>query len=233
MKWEVGIYSSTLQESENYKEDMLADLEKLDYNKELIIKCIREKMGRCLHELTFRVTGEDNCPLPGLRVKDVRNGKYLDLTKYTKPLIYYPEFKDANGYLIGEDSGWELDMPFKDKAQLFKLIDLFLNKSGEFIYDKEGRIITECENHWRDAWQTPVLLLGENAIQYLEELPLFIPVTKIALKENNNEISFVIHKNLNLLKDLPFYEQLLSLGFLDELCLGNAVFIKEYVDKKR
>jgi len=31
---------------------------------------------------------------------------------------------------------------------------------------------------------------------------------------------------------LPQYKELIDLGFIEEKCLGNNAFIKEYVDKK-
>ena len=115
---------------------------------------------------------------------------------------------------------------------------MFLKKSGEHIYNEEGEIIPETDEErelrapWKDAYETPVLLLGESALRYTDELPHFVPATKIALKESSNEISFVIHKNLEQLKNLPHYEQLLCLGFEEEICLGNKPFIN-YVDEVR
>lgn len=230
---------SNIHGTEDYKKDMITDLEKLGYPPQTILNCIRKKAGTFLHELKFVIRDNKGNLLPGLRVKDLRIGDYLDLNKYSKPLINYPEFKDAEGCLIDEDQGWELDMPFYNKKELMSLVNLFLNKSGKYIYDNGGRIIEEIEEQlqkrspWADVYDTPVLLLGKSALNYADELPHFIPAIKMALKENSNEISFVIHKNLEQLRNLCHYKQLLRLRFNEEECLGNKSFISEYVDKKR
>lgn len=224
---------SNVHESKDYKEDMILDLEKIGYSPLVVLSYLREKMGICLHDLKFRIRGDDGQVLPGLRIKDTRTMKYLNLHNYYLPLVNYPEFETAEGYLVGEDFGWELDLPFSNKEELMKLVALFLNKSGEFIYDSNGMVLRIAECHWRDAWQTPVLLLGATASIYQSELPSFIPVTKLGLKENGNEISFIVHKNLELLRSLPHYKELVSLGCLEELCLANSPFVKRYIDKKR
>jgi len=230
---------SNIHETESYKQEMLRDLEKFGYDSKIILKYIREKAGAFLHDLEFRIRNEEGDLLPMLRIKDIRTGKYLDLDKFLEPLINYPQFKDIEGYLIDENQGWELDISFNNRAELLKLVDLFLRKSGLFLYDEKGEKIEEVDKErklrspWGDAYETPVLLLGETALRYADKLPHFIPATKIALKENSNEISFVIHKNLEELRNLSHYEQLLRLGFNEEKCLGNSSFIIRYVDKKR
>ncbi len=78
----------------------------------------------------------------------------------------------------------------------------------------------------------PVLILGEKALTYRHLFPGFIDVVKISIKENNNEISFIIHEKLELLKKLQHYKTLMGFGFEEELCLANKLFIKRYVDNK-
>ena len=118
-------------------------------------------------------------------------------------------------------------------------IQLLLRKSGKYLYDREGNIIKETTNQkrrrrpWPDAYVLPVLLLGEKALRYAHELPEFIPATKISLEENNNEISFIIHKKLEFLRALRQYESLKKLGFKETVCLANKPFIVYYVDKER
>lgn len=229
---------SNIHETEAYKQDMLRDLSKLGYDPQIILSYIRDKAGTFLHNLELRIRDDEGNLLPGLRIKDIRTGKYLDLEKFSEPLVNYSQLKDAEGYLISEDQGWELDMPFNNQAELLKLVDLFLRKSGMQIYDENGEKIEETDEErklrlpWADAYRVPVLLLGEAALRYADELPHFTPAIKIALKENSNEISFVIHKNLEQLRNLFHYEQLLHLGFNEERCLGNKPFI-DYVDEVR
>ena|GEM_PF-4014096 len=226
---------SNIHETEAYKEDMLRDLEELGYNSQAVLKQIREKAGAFIHDLEFRIRDDEGNLLPGLRIKDTRTGDYICLEKYSEPLINYPEFQDADGCLTDEDQGWELDMPFKGEKELMDLVDLFLRKSGKHIYDAQGNIIRETDEDqefrapWSDAYKVPVLLLGEIALRYVDRLPQFIPATKFSLKENGNEISFIIHKNLEYLKSLNHYKRLLRAGFMEEECLGNKPFIK-YVD---
>ncbi len=230
---------SNIHGTETYKQDMLIDLVKLGYAPKVILSYIREKAGVYLWELYFEIRDEKGIILPGLKIKDVRTKQHTNLELFTKPLEKYEQFSSSEGYLLGEDQGWELDMPFYNKEESIVLLDLFLKKSGKHIHDEEGGIIPETDEErelrspWTDAYETPVLLLGETALRYADKLPHFALATKIALKENSNEISFVIHKNLKQLRDLSHYEQLLHLGFCEELCLGNKPFIARYVDKKR
>ena len=46
-------------------------------------------------------------------------------------------------------------------------------------------------------------------------------------------MNFVVHKNVDKLKEMPEYPRLINLGFMEEICLGNKAFISEYIDKKR
>ena len=224
---------SNIHETETYKEDMLKDLEKIGYDPKELKRFIRNKGGAFLHGLKFRIHDDNGKALHGLKIKNVKTGNYLDLTKFSKPLINYLEFKDGETPLIAEDNGWEIDLPFKDKEELMKLISLFLRKAGLKSYSLLGEEIKTEENAWRDAYETPVLLLGEKALNYKTELPSFIQATKMYLKENSNEISFVINKNLELLKNLSNYSELMKFGFREEKCLGNKSFIVQYVDKEK
>lgn len=230
---------SNIHETEAYKQDVLRDLGKLGYDPQIILRYIRKKAGAFLWELYFEIRDNKCNILPGLKIKDIRTKQHIDLEPFIKPLDEYGLFADCDGYLLGESQGWELDIPFNNKKELMNLVDLFSNKSGKHIYDQKGRIIEETDEErklrspWADAYETPVLLLGETALRYADELPHFIPATKICLIENSNEISFVIHRNLEQLRNLPHYEWLLQLGFSEETCLGNKPFIAEYVDKKR
>lgn len=114
-----------------------------------------------------------------------------------------------------------------------------MRKSGKFAYDPLGNQIEESieEQRFRDPWplayDTPVIILGAAALKYREKLTQFSTATQFSLKENQNEISFIINTQLPILEQLPHYKQLLGWGFEKELCLGNKAFIKEYIDKKR
>lgn len=230
---------SNIHETEAYKKGMLRDLEKLGYTSRFVLEHIREKAGAFLHELEFRIRDDKGNLLPGLKIRDITTGHYIELNEFSDSLINHPQFDDKEGSLVAEDQGWELGVPFKTKKELFGLVDLFLKKSGIFVYDKYGKQVEETEEEvrlrspWADAYETPVLLLGENALRYADSLPQFIQAIKLVLRENSNEISFVIHKNIDMLRKLPHYGNLLSFGFKEELCLGNKPFIAEYVDKNR
>ena len=230
---------SHIHETGNYLQDMLRDLKVLGYDTQTVLKCIREKSGAFLWDLYFKIRTNGGKVLPGLKIKDGRIGQYLHLEHFTRPLGEYPQFMEADGHLIGEDEGWELNLSFNNKQELMKLVTIFLQKSGTRLFDEEGNEIIETEeqksrrNPWTDAYQTPVLLLGEIALQYANELPHFIPANKFSLIMNSNEISFVIHKNLGRLKNSPHYKRLLELGFKEEGCLGNKPFVADYIDKER
>lgn len=230
---------ANIHETEAYKSDMLRSLAEFGYDQNYVLEYIREKAGAFLHDLEFRIRDNKGEVLAGLRIKNIKTGKYLRLNQFLEPLINYPSFKEMDGYLISEDQGWELDMPFYNREELFMFVNLFLRKSGLYLYNPDGGIIKETDDErksrspWSDAYETPVLLLGKIALKYIHELPYFTQVTKFSLREGSNEISFVIHRNLGLLRCLPHYKLLLELGFSEESCLGNNTFIIEYVDKKR
>lgn len=230
---------SHIHETDAYKRDMLTNLNTLGYDPQNILKQIRNKAGAFLWDLDFEIRETQGNILPGLKIKDIRMGQYINLEYFTRPLGNYPQFAEAEGYLIGEDGGWELDLAFNNKQELMKLVALFLQKSGTRLFDENGNEIIETKeqrmkrNPWTDAYQTSVLLLGEIALRYVNELPHFIPATKFSLIMGSNEISFVIHKNLEMLKRLPQYNKLLELGFKEEGCLGNKPFITDYIDKER
>ncbi len=54
---------------------------------------------------------------------------------------------------------------------------------------------------------------------------------RILLVENGNEISFVIHNKIEILKQNTAYHKLKDLGFIEEPCLANTSFIEKYVDQ--
>lgn len=229
---------ANIHETEAYKEAMMRDLEKQRYDRRTVLSNIRAKGGAFLWNFGYRIRDDNDSPLAGLKIKDLKTGEYLDLTKFDKSLSNYPSFAGRKNDFVAEDSGWELDIPFGSKEELFRLVSLFQRKAGLHKYDENGVIVQETEEEqklrapWTDAYEVPVLLVGENATQYAAELPHFTPATKIALKENGNEISFVINKKLRRLKGLPHYQQLLDLGFKEEPCLGNKPFIMD-IDKKQ
>ena len=106
---------SNIHGTEAYKQDMITDLARLGYDPQIILRYIREKAGAFLHNLEFRIRDDGGNLLPGLRIKDTRTGEYLNLEKFSEPLVNYSQFKGAKGCLICEDQGWELDMPFNNK----------------------------------------------------------------------------------------------------------------------
>ncbi|MBS3108028.1 hypothetical protein J4468_03880 [Candidatus Woesearchaeota archaeon] len=230
---------SNCHESNEYRRDMLYDLIKLGYTSKYILNRIREKGSVFVFELDFEICDESGEIFPGLCIKDLREKEFIDLTKYTKPLENYAEFEEADGALIAESRGWELDIAFSSKSELLRLVNLFLNKASINLYNEKGEKIIETfeekskRGYWKGAYETPFLIIGNAAYKYLNSLPHFIQATKFYFTNKNNEISFIIHNKLELLRSLPPYDKLLDLGFKEELCLGNIKFIKQYVDKNR
>ncbi|MBI4154776.1 hypothetical protein HY498_01680 [Candidatus Woesearchaeota archaeon] len=219
---------SHIHETETYKQDMVNDLEELGYSPKFTLAHIRSKAGAFLWDPEFRIRDDLGDVFPGLGIRDLRTNFYLNLEKYKKQFLSaYSQFKDCKGKLVAEDQGWELNIPFNNRTELISLINLFLIRSAKFIFDEKNTKINEEEVHrsWRDAYETPVLLLGEMALRYKNELPYFDQVTKLSLIEGSNEISFVIHKNIKRLKKLKQYGDLMYLGFGEEVCLANKKFI--------
>lgn len=230
---------SHIHETEVYKSAMVKSLQTLGYKRDYILQCIRSKTGAFLPELDFIFTDDKGNLLSGLRIKDTQTGGYITASTFNSPQELIAYLKSTKEYLVLEDSGWELDMPFHSKRELVNLTNRFLRKYSGYFYDKEGTIINETSKQkerrkpWSSAYKTPVLLLGSEALKYAKDLPHFVSVLKVSLLENNNEISFVIHENMKILRDLPHYQQLRRLGFREEVCLANKPFILRYVDKKR
>ncbi len=195
---DTSVTFSNIHGTEEYKQDMLRDLEKLGYDPRRVLEQIRNKGGTFLWDLDFIIRGQDGNLLPGVIIKDVRNAKYLELEKFPHSTIDNPEL---SGHLIGEDFGWEVNIPFFNIKDLLELVNLFARKSGIFIYDDDGTIVNESWNErtlrgsWTDAYKVPVLLLGETAIKYSKILPHFVPVTKISLIDKSNEISYLNNNN--------------------------------------
>ncbi len=222
---------SNIHESEDYKNAMIRDLGKLGYKRGYLLERIREKGSMFFWSPDYRTRGWSGKILSGLKIKDLRTRQYINLRKYRKPLEEYKEFRDSKGHLIATDYGWEVDIPFRKRERLLRLVDLFLRKVGSFVYDETGEIILEGANQkelrtpWPGPYTVPVLLIGESALKYLNELPAFDSATRFSLVENNNEISFVVHKNLEVLRNLPHYERLIHIGFSEERCLGNKPFL--------
>lgn len=208
-------------QTEEYKQAMVSDLVKLlNYQREAVLGGIRCRGTNHLWDLEYNTRDDNGNILTGSRIKDRRNGQYIDIEKYRESLDSYAEFKDAQGQLVNElGSGWELNMPFTMEEELMRLTGMFLRKSYK-----------ENVDHWFGAYKSPVIILGEEAMKYREKLQDFIPATKIALLEGHNEISFVIHENLDRLKSVEQFERLKSLGFRHQMCLANKSFVEE-IDK--
>ena len=126
---------SNIHENDRYKIRMIRDLVMLGYRRKYLLERMREKGGVFFWNPEYNTLDDDGNVLSGLKIKDLRTGKPLDLGKYTKPLEEYEGFKDSNGFLIAEDYGWEVDIPFRKREKLMKLVDLFLRKSGSVIFD--------------------------------------------------------------------------------------------------
>lgn len=213
---------SHIQGSEVYKENMILDLKKLGYSREQIDQFLREKGGFFIWKLKFEICDEGGNIYPGLKIWDIDQNQWLNLNDYNKPLIEYDKFKHREGKFLALDLGWQLDIPFYSKEELFNLTNLFIQKGNKKLFES-----------WPGAYETPVLLLGSEAINYQRELPDFIQATKMGIYSNSNEISFIVHKRFDLLKNTQNYLFLKHLGFTEELCLGNKLFIRDYIDEEK
>lgn len=219
-KSENSIVFSHIHESDAYKQAMILDLEKLEYSREFILANIREKWGVFLWELNFIVRDENRVPFPGLNIRNTATGSILDLSRYSGSTL--EEYSELDGVLQGEDFGWELNLPFYNKKQLLELTDLFMRKS------LAGRI-----DSWPGAYEVPVIVLGQAALIYDSDLPSFSPAKKLYLKQNKNEIYFIINENYQRFESHTSYKRLIELGFIEEKCLVNDRFLKRFIDKKR
>lgn len=219
-----------MHETEAYKKEMIRDLEKLKYTRNFLNNCIRNKASIFLYQAHFQIRDSKGKVFANLKIKDRTSNTYVDLRKYSRTLENYPEFKDAEGNLIAENlKGWEINLPFSKQEELLKVVNLFVKKTNLLLYTS-SRTQKIKYKPWRDAYKIPVLLVGAVALQYREKLPDFREATRLILKEKNNEISFVINKRLEILRKLPHYNFLQTLGFIEEQCLANQQFI-DYIDQ--
>ncbi len=223
---------SHTHKTKEYKEDMVNDLTKLGYDQDSLLKNIRDKTAVFLWNPRYRVRDSKGEILPGLKIKDLRTGEHIDLVKYTRRFLSeYQEFQERKD-LVGESQEWQLDMPFENIEELLRLVKLFLEKSGIYVYDESGVEVSATQSHWRDAYETPVVVIGEEAIKHAYLLPHFDTAIRVFLIENGNEISFIINKNIRTLRVLPHYERLRRFGFREERCLVNKPFLKD-IDMRR
>lgn len=211
---------SHIQEDEAYRQAMFSDLEKQGYKEQELKDKLRDKTSASLWELHFRIRGSGGQTYRELTIKYMDTDEELDLNIYAgDTLVAYPELKDK---LYSENHGWELDLPFGSQKELLRLVRLFAK-----------RAYRDKTKSWPGAYATPVLVLGERALDWEEKLPDFIRATKIELIEGENELSFIIQDNIARLKALPHYGELVDLGFKERVCLGNKAFIEEYVNRIR
>ena len=219
-----------MHETEAYKLAMFRDLETLGYDREMIEKRVRLKRGSFFWNPTYRIK-DDKGNVLKLAIKDLRNGCYIDLNNCGMTLNESQQFIDSKGYLLAEGDGWELNLPFGNKNDLLAVSNLFLKKAGLHIYNKNGIEVDETNKEcldrgpWPDAYEVPVLIIGNPAIKYFGDLLQFDVATKISLIENDNEISFIIHNKLDFLKRLEHYDRLIEFGCIEEKCLANKPFL--------
>ncbi len=229
---ESAMVFSNLHETEDYKSDMLADLGRIGYESQDMESSVRVRGTTYLHDPTFPTRDSTGKIFPGLRIRDLKTGKYIQLERFSEPLIKYPEFEDSEGSLVAENSGWEIDIPFRTKRELIRLAKFFVRKSGKHIYDHSGIKSFESgkQQHrrapWRDAYDVPVVFIGDYIIKHKSDLPAFTRASKVTLKEGGNEISFVVYRRVGVFKSTQNFRDLKELGFLEEGCLINKVFAK-------
>lgn len=210
---------SHMHENADYRGAMKMDMIPLGYSSEIIDNNTREKYGCYRWEKDFIFRDAQGIIFPDLRIRKL-TGDYINLNKCAEQTLANV-LELQNELLIGENKGWELDIEFSSKEKLLQLIKMFLSKSSR-----------HNPNHWPGAYDVPVLIIGEKAKAYSSDLPDFVEAKKIALIENGNEISFIIHNRFGDLIKRPIYSTLQQLSFREEICLGNKSFVEEYVDKR-
>lgn len=210
---------SHIHQEENYKSAIIADLQKRGYSEKEIISNIRAKTGAFLLKKGFLIKDSHGMPYSESVIKYLDTDEVFDVAKYPHSTL---EDSELEGKLYNQNSGWELNFPFRNQEELVKFVEIFIQKASK-----------KNNSHWPGAYETPVLLLGERALEWQDRFPRFIPATKIGLIQGNNELSFIIHKNLSKLKTLHYYTELLYLGFKESFCLGNKEFIIKYIDELR
>ena len=68
-----------IHETEDYKQDMLQDLNRLGYSPQASLKQIRNKGGAFLWDLDFEIRNKKGDILHGLKIKDIRTSQYINL----------------------------------------------------------------------------------------------------------------------------------------------------------
>jgi len=230
LKTDSVITLSNIHETPDYEEDMLNDLVALGYPSEPVISNKRDKLAFFLWKHFYR-TRDNKGDMLDLKLKNSMDNQIIPLEKYPLPLENYPGLDILRDSLVAEADGLEFNIEFKNKKDLLQITQLFTRKSGTKIYDSQGDEIYESQDEiakrkpWRDAYETPMLIIGEGAVKYYKELPQFEKAMKIELLEGENEISFIIHNKLEILRALPCYPILKKLGFCEIPCLANKPFL--------
>jgi hypothetical protein len=220
---------SNMYSGKEYTEDMICDLKNINYSKRIIENYIRDKKGFYEWKSDWSIREEGKIK-SNLKIRKFGEREYINLEELANNINFLDQIFEKKDKFIAEDVTSEINIPVKDKQNLKKLVDLFINNSSKFIFDKTGIKIKMRESYWRGAWYVPVLLIGGNILQYESDFPDFIKATKFFKKENGNEISFIIHKKLEELKKENYNLYLKDLGFNSEDCLANKSFILQYID---
>ena len=122
-------------------------------------------------DLKFNTSGEDSKPLFGLKIYNLRTKEYINLERYPGSLRDYEKFQNEEGNLVVDDSGWQLNIPFYNKERLIELANLFLERS-----DKAKK------THWKDAYETPIIVIGEKALECKDELIGYKPLSRFSFE---------------------------------------------------
>ncbi len=205
-------------ETEAYKQAMLEDLANAGLGD--ATDKIRNKGSAYLWKPQFRHRDERGRVLPGKIIKDLETGEMVDLRKYKLPLSRYAKFKNSFGRLVCEDGlEWQIDVPFKTKAELLQLSALFVRGA----YGAGG---------WPAPYDLPLIIIGRAARKYLNDARInnnFSLATRFYLVCGENEINFIIGKALQRLEGSNEHGVLKESGFRKEACLVNTQF-KNYIN---
>lgn len=226
---ELSLCLSNIYSGSEYLKCMVKDLNKLGYSHNYINKCIRSKKGVYEWKSDWNIW-KDGKLQSDLKIRKFGNKDFINLKNLNKNIISLSDIYGINEKFIAEDESSEINISVKQEDSMFELVDLFSKKSSKFLYDEKGKTIGFNKFCWEEAWDVPVLLIGGNIMSYEFLFPEFIKSVRFFKYENENEISFIIHKKFDKLKNSDYFDKLIKFGFQYEFCLANKPFILQYVD---
>ena len=171
-----------------------------------------------------------------------KNGHLLDKNKLkdANTIKDVTEYKKLLSVALKEKEGIELSLNIKTKDEAERVIDLFRKKAYRMKINERGLIMRVAgkqipaeEEVWPYADVIPCIILGKQIVNFFPfGLPDFTQANKIAIIKENNEISFIVNKNYDLvMRSDPYLNLKKDFRVEDITVYANNAFVFDYINK--